>query len=82
LDGARSIKPLPLDSGGDAEFILLGVRHSDPSGFPEALHAFVDAMSAESLQPVDLGFDVVDHNVEVHAVLAGFGFGYGLKKER
>ena len=76
VEGARSIKSLPLDAGGDAELVLFGVRHSDPPGSPEALHAFVDAMSAEFLQSVDLGFDVVNHNVEVHAVLARLGFGY------
>jgi hypothetical protein len=31
---------------------------------------------------VDLGLDVVDHNVDVHAVLARFGFGYPLKEKR
>ena len=76
------IKGLPLDPGGDAELILLGVRHSHPSGSSEALHAFVDAMGAERLQPVDLGLDVVDDNVEVHAVFACFGFGYRLKEKR
>src|SRR5271167_931850 len=73
---------LPFHAGGDAEFVLLGVRHSHPSGSPEALHTFVDATSAECLQPVDLGLDVVDHDVDVHAVLARFGFGYPLKEKR
>src|SRR4029077_13075552 len=74
----RRGRALPDDAGGDAELILLGVRHSDPSGSAEALYAFVDATSTECLQPADLGLDVVDHDVEVHAVLAGFGFGYSL----
>ena len=81
-DGARGIEPLPLDARGDTKLVLLGVRHSDPPGSPEALRAFVDAMSAKPLQSVDLGFDVVDHNVEVHAVFANFGLGNALKDER
>ena len=39
-------------------------------------------MSAEYLQPVDLDFDVVGHDVEVHAILACFGFGYALEQKR
>ena len=39
-------------------------------------------MSSEFLQPMDLGFNVVDDNVEVHAVLAGFGLWYSLKEKR
>jgi hypothetical protein len=81
-EGARRIKHLPLDAGGDAELVLFGVRHSDPPGSPKALRAIVDAMSAEFVQPVDLGHDVVNHNVEVHAVLARFGLGYALKEKR
>ena len=76
------MRPSPPDARGDAELILLGIGHSDPPGSPETLRAFVDAMGAESLQPVDLGFDVVNHNVEVHPVLAGFGLGNSLKEKR
>jgi hypothetical protein len=72
----------PIDAGGDAELILLGIRHSDPSGSPEALRFLVDAMSAERLQPVDLDFDVVDHDVEMHPILASFGFGNALEEKR
>src|ERR1700728_980796 len=39
-------------------------------------------MSSEFLQAADLGFNVVNHNVEVHAVLAASGFGYSLKEKR
>jgi hypothetical protein len=45
------------------------------------LHAFVDPMSAEPLKSVDFGFDVVNHNVKVHAILAGLGLGYALKEK-
>ena len=72
---ARSTKTSPFDAGGDAELILLGVRHSDPLGSPEALHTLVDAMSPEYLQPVDLDFDVVGHDVEMHRFLPALGSG-------
>lgn len=48
-EAAHSINPLPFDARGDAELVLLGVRHSDPPGSPEALHAFVGATSSEFL---------------------------------
>src|ERR1700683_278241 len=82
LGGCPRLTPLPLDATGDAEVVLLGVCHSDPPGPPEALRAFVDALCTQSQQPVDFGFDVVNHKVEVHAVLARFGFGYALKEKR
>jgi hypothetical protein len=81
LRTARGINPLPFDARRDAELVLLGVRHPDPGGSPEALRAFVDAMSAELLQPIDFSFDVVNHNVDVHAVFAGLGLWYDLKEK-
>src|ERR1700728_1250653 len=72
----------PLNAGGDTELVLLGVGHPDPPRAAETLHVFVEATRAESLQPVDLGLDVVNHDVEVHAVLAGFGFGHALEEKR
>jgi hypothetical protein len=50
-------------------------------GSSEALDAFVDSMSAEYFKPVNFGFDVVNHDVEVHPVLACLGFGYSLKEK-
>jgi hypothetical protein len=32
------------------------------------MHAFIDALSAESLQPTDLGFEVVHCGVDLHAL--------------
>ena len=76
-----TVKPYHLTPVETQNGFCSGSQHSHPLGSPEALHAFVDATSAECLQPVHLGLDGVNHNVEVHAVLARFGFGYPLKQK-
>src|SRR3974390_553647 len=47
----------------------------------QALCARVDTVSTECLQSFDLGLDVLDDDIEMHAVLSGFGLGHALEDE-
>src|SRR5207249_2978471 len=73
--------PSPLDAGANAELVVFGIRHPNPERFAEALHTSVESVCAERDQPLDLGFDVVDDDVEMHPVLAGFRLGHALENE-
>src|SRR5215471_13224033 len=73
---------LPLDTGANAELVLFWIGHPHPLRIAEALDTFVGARRAEGAQTRDFGLDVVDHDVEVHAVLAGFRLRNALQNER
>jgi hypothetical protein len=68
------------DAGADAELVALGIGHRNP-GDVGAL-ADVDLPSAQLLEPLDLGGDVGDPQVEVDAYLALLGFGHPLQDHR
>jgi hypothetical protein len=67
-------------AGADAELVAFGVRHRNP-GDVVAL-ADVDSPSAQLLEPLDLGGDVRDPQVEVDTHLALLGFGHPLQDHR
>src|SRR5690349_7376395 len=71
----------PLHAGAHAELIVLGIRHPDPASVADALYTFVESLRSETFQPLDFGFDVVDDDVEVHAVLRRLGLRYALEYE-
>jgi hypothetical protein len=64
----------------DAELVALGVGHRNP-GDVVAL-ADVNPPSTQLLEPLDLGGDVVDAQVEVDARLALLGLRYALQDHR
>jgi hypothetical protein len=68
------------DAGADAELVALGIGHRNP-GDVVAL-ANVDPPSAQLLEPLDLGGDVRDPQVEMDAHLALLGFGHPLQDHR
>jgi len=53
----------------------------DPERFAEALYALVESVCAKGEEPLDLGFDVVDDDVEMHSVLRGLRFADALQKQ-
>ena len=68
------------DAGADAELVALRIGHRNP-GDVVAL-ADVDPSSAQLLEPLDLGGDVGDPQVEVDTHLALLGFGHPLQDHR
>src|SRR4051812_35028934 len=74
-------RDLPLDAGAHAELVVLGIRHSNPTDLADALHTLVKPVRSDPLEPLDLGFDVVDDDVEMHAVLPGLRLRYALEDE-
>ena len=83
-------EPAPEDCSGRHHPMPVETQNSLSSGSDsrthprdtEALHVLVDATCAESLQPAHLDFDIVDDDIEVHAVLHRLGLGHPLQEER
>jgi hypothetical protein len=68
------------DAGADAELIALGIGHRTPGDV--VVLADVDPASTQPLEPLDLGGDVGDPQVEVDADFALLGFGHPLQNHR
>ena len=65
----------------DAELVSVRVGHQDPGGPMFVRWGVCDARGAESGQSVCFGVDVVGVDVQVHAVLGGFGVGDSLEEQ-
>jgi hypothetical protein len=68
------------DAGADAELVALGIGHRNPGDVVTL--ADVDPPSSQLFEPLDLGGDVGDPQVEVDAHLALLGFGHPLQDHR
>ena len=81
VDGAPAVGlDVDRNAGADAELVALRIGHRNP-GDVGAL-ADVDSPSTQRLEPLDLGGDVGDAQVEVDAHLALLGFGDPLQYDR
>src|SRR5438874_1996774 len=80
-DGSSSVRVDSRLIASEAELVSLGVGQDEP-GLAELLPGGGrDTGRAQPLQALDLGFDVVDEQVEVQPVLHGLRFRYPLESE-
>jgi len=70
-----------LAAVADAELVTFGVGHEQPCAAVLAARRFAEPGRAEGDEPLGLGFDVRDLDVEVDPVLDGLGFGHSLQAQ-